>query len=171
MTCSLRSHCLKLRASLTKWFFFTSYIPAMIFRMLKYVLSVVLLLLMVNIVKAQTPAKTKPQDSSLFTITNEDNHNYDYTKISIYAKDKQDGLPMLAIVGFRDKSNKIMANFFTDKAGFAVVNLFDFSHIAFITVDYIGYDAISVPISRLKGKSSVIKVSLKGQDITHEGIN
>jgi len=139
--------------------------------MLKYVLSVVLLLLMVKIVNAQTPATTKPQDSSLFTITNEDNHNYDYTKISIYAKDKQGGLPMLAMVGFRDKSNKIIANFFTDKAGFAVVNLFDFSHIAFITVDYIGYDAISVPISRLKGKSSVIKVSLKGQDITHEGIN
>jgi len=141
----------------------------MIFRMLKYVLNVVMLLLMVNIVKAQTPATTKLKDTSVFTITNEYNHNY--TKISIYAKDKQDGLPMLAMVGFRDKSNKIIANFFTDKAGFALVNLFDFSHIAFITVDYIGYDAISVPISRLKGKSSVITVSLKGQDITHEGIN
>jgi len=139
--------------------------------MLKYVLNIVLLLLMLNIVKAQTPVTTKPQDTSLFTIIDEDNHNDEYTKVSINANDKQDGLPMLAIVGFRDKNNKILANFFTDKAGFAVVNLFDFSHIAFITVDYIGYDAITVPISRLKGKSSVIKVFLKGQDITHEGIN
>jgi len=139
--------------------------------MLKYVLNFVLLLFMVNIVKAQTAATTKLQDTSVFTIKNEDNHNYDYTKISIYAKDKQDGLPMLAMVGFRDKNNKIMANFFTDKAGFAIVNLFDFSHIAFITVDYIGYDAITIPTSRLKGKSSVITVALKGQNITHEGIH
>jgi len=140
-------------------------------RMLKHVLIVVLLLLMVIILKAQTPAPTKLQDTSQFIITNEDSHNDNYAKVSIYAKDKQDKSPMLAIVGFRDKENKILANFFTDKAGFAVVNFFDFSHIAFISIDYIGYDAITVPIARLKGKNSIIEVFLKGQDIKHEGIN
>ena len=139
--------------------------------MLKYVISIFILLLAVNNIQAQTTENRNPQDTSQFTITDQGNHNYEYAKVSVYAKDKQNGLPMVALVGFRDQNGKVLANFFTDKSGFALVNLFDYSTIAFLTVDYIGYYAIKVPISRLKGKNSVIKVLLKGQDITHEGIH
>lgn len=131
--------------------------------MLKYILNIAILLSLVNIAKAQTPDKQKNGDNSLFTITAQSSMDYDYAQVSIYANDKNGELPMLAMVGFRDQKNKLLANIFTDKAGFAHVNLYDFSKIAYLTVDYIGYDAVKIPVSKLKRKITIIRVLLKGQ--------
>lgn len=133
--------------------------------MLKFLLNICVLFAIENAVFAQKPVAGTTEEKSLFKITKRTDSHDNYTKVSVYAKDIDAKLPMLATVGLLDKKDTLLLNFFTDKSGFAQINLFDFSQVNYLYVDYIGYFGVKIPISDLKGKSSTIEVFLKGQDI------
>ena len=133
--------------------------------MLKIKILIAFIFFGISAIKAQSPKSEQNDTTSIYTIIN-DGDNTQFTAISANFKD-QDGYDIQGYVGIRDQDDENMASYLSDKKGFAYLLISNNKYIKYLTFDNIGYDRITIPISKLRNKNSIIHIKLKGQNTTN----
>jgi hypothetical protein len=129
--------------------------------MLKKLFLITFIALAISESNAQNVKADLRGDSCGYTVI-EVKANTKFTNVAVSIKDK-DGQALQGYVGLRSKGDEPILNCLTDKNGQVKLSIYDPRYATFLTVDFIGYDRIKIPLSTLKNKESIINVILKGQ--------
>ncbi|MCD0489089.1 hypothetical protein LPB86_12685 [Pedobacter sp. MC2016-14] len=113
------------------------------------------------VTKAQDQIPSIKGESSIFKITDRGSYP-NISDLKVFIKDNE-GFAMSGYVCLRDNENRILVKVFADKKGEANLMVYDLKDVKTITIDYMGYNRVVIPIARLRNRSSTIEAKLFGQ--------